>query len=67
MFSPAPDAFRFVLVLVLVFGFWFGFAKRNERASPGYSCRAAVDKACDIFTPGHTTVHRGLPFANEQP
>lgn len=62
MFSPGTR-------LVLVFGFWFlfGVAKRNERASPGYSCRAAVDKACDIFTPGHTTVHRGLPFANEQP
>ena len=60
MFSPAPD-------ISFWFWFWFGSAKRNERASPGYSCRAAVDKACDILTPGHTTVHRGLPFANEQP
>ena len=33
------------------FWFWFSPEQRNERASPGYQCRAAVDKACDIHDP----------------
>lgn len=41
---------------------------RNERASPGYRCRCGGGQMFARFeTPDTPTVHRGPPFANEQP